>query len=149
MKTSFHRRQVLQAGLALGASFVLPQPARACEFFTTTLRITHPWARATEGDDTSAIVSIKFDQVLETDRLIGVETPVAQGAEMGGVAGSRQVDFLIPKGEETNLGETGIHLRLTGLNHPLEIARTYPLRLIFEKSGAVEADLSIDHLHDD
>jgi hypothetical protein len=44
------------------------------------------------------------------------------------------------------LGEEGTMIRLIGLNHPLLIARTYPLKLVFEKSGIVDAELNVDYL---
>jgi copper(I)-binding protein len=144
MNFIIRRRQVLHAGLAAGASLVLPS-ARACEFFSSTLRVFHPWTRAT-GDATSAIVSMEFDQVIETDRLIGVETPMAAGAEIGGRGANRALDLVIPQGQETRLSETGIYLRLVGLTSPLYIARSYPLRLVFEKGGALETNLSVDRL---
>lgn len=137
------RRRLLQTGLALGAACLLPA-ARACEFFTTNLRVTHPWTRATGGED-FAIVCMKFDEVTITDRLIRVETPVATRAELAGVGGLRPLKFLIPKGRETLLSETGTFVRLSGLQHPLEVARSYPLTLVFEKGGVVSADLSVDY----
>ena len=139
------RRTVLRASLALGASLAIPS-ARACEFFTTTLRVTHPWTRASAENATSAIVCMRIDEVTQTDRLIGVETPVADGAELIDVAISRSVNLLIPKGQETMLGETGLRLRLVRLKHPLLIARTYPMRLMFEKSGVLDAELNIDYM---
>jgi copper(I)-binding protein len=144
MKLHHPRRQVLQAGLALGASLALPS-ARACEFFSTNLRITHPWTRATAEDASFAIVCMKFDDVRQADRLIGVETPVAGRAEMGGPGGGPAVDFFIPEGRETLLGETGTHLRLVDLKLRLQVAREYPLLLTFEKSGTVNATLNVDY----
>ena len=138
------RRAVLQAGVALCASLVI-RPARACEYFTGTLRITHPWTRAT-GHATSAVLCMIFDEVTETDRLIGVETPVAAGAELVVEGAGGTVDFLIPAGRETLLTEDGTHIRLHGLKHPLFIARSYPLRLAFEKGGAINALLNVDYL---
>lgn len=138
------RRRVLHAGLALGVSLVVPA-ARACEFFTSTMRVIHPWTRAT-GYATSAVVCMKFDDVTETDRLIGVETPVAAGAELVGEGASTEVDLLIPAGQETALSEEGTHIRLVELNHPLLIARVYPLKLAFEKGGIVNAALTVDYL---
>lgn len=138
-----HRRGVLRTGLALGATLLLPT-ARACEFFTSTLRVTHPWVRASAAGATSAIVSMKFDEVIQADRLIRVETPVAAAAEMGGVAARPGVDYFIPQGQESALSETGTYLRLLGLKHPLEVGREYPLILVFEKGGVVEASLSVD-----
>ena len=78
------RRSLLCAGFALGAAAVVPA-ARASEFMTSTLRVTHPWTRATSHDATSAELCMKFDEVMQSDRLILVASPVAAGAEMGGV----------------------------------------------------------------
>jgi copper(I)-binding protein len=143
------RRTVLQAGFALCASLVVPS-ARGCEFFTSTMRITHPWTRATAPDATFAVLCMKFDEVTETDRLIGVETPVAEGAELvegkEDAAAHRAVSFLIPAGRETLLSDEGTHIRLLGLKQPLFVGRSYPLELAFEKSGTVLATLNVDFL---
>ena len=145
MNHPFCRRTALRAGLAFGASLTIPS-ARACEFFTTTLRVTHPWTRASAENATSAVVCMRIDEVTQTDRLIGVETPVADGAELIDVAASRSLNLLIPQGQETILGETGLRLRLVRLKHPLLIARTYPMRLMFEKGGVLDAELNIDYM---
>ncbi|MES1162717.1 MAG: copper chaperone PCu(A)C [Rhizobacter sp.] len=142
------RRGVLQTGLALALSSALPA-ARACEFFTTNLRITHPWTRATPEGASVAVVSMKFDEVTLTDRLVGVSTPVAERAELGGVDARPDVDFVIPEGRESLLHERGTFVRLIGLKHPLQIARTYPLTLVFERSGAIATDLSVDYMRFD
>ena len=144
MSQAIHRRRVLRVGLALGTALVIPA-ARACEFFTTTLRVTHPWTRASVGDATSAMVCMTFDQVLRDDRLIGVATPVAATVEMGGAMAGPRVDFPIPQDRESELSETGTYLRLVGLRFPLEVAREYPLQLVFEKGGVVDATLSVDY----
>jgi periplasmic copper chaperone A len=139
------RRTLLQGGLALGASLMLPS-ARACEFFTSTLRVTHPWTRASLDGATTAIVCMKIDQVVKTDRLIGVETPMATGAELVGVEGRHGVNLLILKDQELVLGESGLQLRLVGLTQPLLLARSYPMRLIFEKGGVMNSELNIDYM---
>jgi copper(I)-binding protein len=142
------RRAVLQTGLALCASLVIPS-ARACEYFTSTMRITHPWTRATR-EVASAVLCMKFDEVTETDRLIGVETPVAARAELvvkgDGPAVSREVNLLIPQGRETFLKDDGTYVRLLDLQQPLFIGRSYPLQLAFEKGGTVLATLNVDYL---
>lgn len=139
------RRKVLQVGLATGAALLLPT-ARACEFFTPTLRVTHPWTRASVKDATTAIVCMKIDQVSKLDRLIGVDTPVAGGAEIIGIEGRSGVNLLIFPGQETVFGETGVQLRLLKLTQPLLIARTYAMRLYFEKGGVMDAELNVDYL---
>lgn len=144
MRRNIHRRTALRAGVALFASLVIP-PARACEYFTGTLRITHPWTRATSPDATSALLCMKFDEVRASDRLIGVDTPVATGAELAGKNAGAAVNVPIPEGLETVLSEEGTHIRLLGLKHPLFIGRSYPLQLTFEKSGTVNATLNVDY----
>lgn len=138
------RRTVLQAGLALGAATVLPA-AHACEFFTTNLRIYRPWTRATAEGDAFAVLCMTFDEVTLDDRLIGVESPVATHAEMGGSGARPEIDFPIPAGAETVLSETGTFIRLLGLRHPLGVGRSYPLRLVFERGGVVDADIDVDY----
>jgi copper(I)-binding protein len=143
MHSSIHRRAALRAGLAFGAALALPQ-ARACEYFADNLRITHPWCMATRPGATSVIVSMMFDQVTRTDRLVGVKTMVAEGAEIGGQLARPEIDFAIPEGAETHLAEHGTYLKLTGLQFPLEVARTYPMVLTFEHGGVVQATLNVD-----
>ncbi|RQO54745.1 hypothetical protein DBR47_22005 [Paucibacter sp. KBW04] len=143
------RRLLLQGSLGFGLGLMgwWPTTARACEFYTTHLRITHPWTRVSAPGQTTAIISLKFDEVTKSDRLIGVSTPVAQGAVLGGpgASESQALNYLVPAGRETLFSEQGLHIRLTGLRHPLEMARSYPLSLLFEQGGRVEADLSVDY----
>lgn len=144
MNHVIHRRCLLNAGMALGASLALPA-ARACEFVTPCLRVTHPWTRATAPGATAAVVCMKFDEVTTADRLVSVESPVAAGADMGGLNGGPAVDFFIPHGQESFLAETGTHVRLLGLKFALEVGRSYPLTLGFEKGGVFNTVLTVDY----
>jgi copper(I)-binding protein len=152
------RRDLLRSSLALGVALLAPS-ARACEFFSPTLRILHPWTRASEPGATSAVVCMRFDEVSRDDRLVQVQTPVAAAAEMGGVAlagsdsgkASRSnngaapgLDFWIPAGRESALSEGGRFVRLLDLRHPLEVGRSYPMTLVFEQGGGVNASLTVD-----
>ena len=152
MEPRLIRRNVLRGSLALGVALLAPA-ARACEFFSPTMRILHPWTRASEPGASTAVVCMRFDEVSRDDRLIQVRTPVAAAAELGGVAldgsGSRNnagtaLDFPIPAGRESALSEGGRFVRLLGLRHPLEVGRSYPLTLIFEQGGVVDATLTVD-----
>ena len=141
--SSLPRRKLLRAGLASGLALVLPQ-ARACEFFSTHLRIVHPWARASAADADFAVLNMSFDQVSSADRLIRVETPVADGAELGGAGSDDGIDLPIPQGQTTVLSESGVHVRLVGLRQALEVGRSYPLTLVFAYGGTVNASLNVD-----
>ena len=138
------RRQLLRAGLAAGAMLALPA-ARACEFFALHVRITHPWTRASAPGAASAVVCMRFDEVTLSDRLIGVESPVAESAEMGGTVTGGPVNLAIPADGLITLSEAGRHILLVGLRHALMVAREYPLTLVFERSGSVQATLSVDY----
>jgi copper(I)-binding protein len=142
--TPLHRRSVLQAGVALGVSLLVPA-ARAHEFFSSSLTVIHPWTRASAEGATSAIVSMIFQDVIQTDRLIGVQTPVAEAAELGGAGRAPALDFLIREGQNAEFTETGVHLRLLRLNHPLLLGREYPMTLIFANAGAIRAALLVDY----
>jgi copper(I)-binding protein len=137
------RRQLLTAIAAVAAAAMLPA-ARGCEFFTTTLRITHPWTSAAAEREV-AMVGMTLDQVSEPDRLIGVTTMVATGAELvrDGIAGP--IDLVLLPDMPAVLRAPELYLRLTGLRQPLLIGRTYPLELEFEKGGSVRTQLSVDY----
>ena len=108
------RRRLMLAGAAAACSWAA-LPARACEFFGPTLRVTHPWTRATPDDTTSAVVCMKFDEITQDDRLIGLQAAFATGAEMVVDGQATAIDLPLPSGQVQTLTETGTHLRLTGL----------------------------------
>jgi copper(I)-binding protein len=141
---ALHRRHLL---IALGAT-VVARPALACEFFSSHLRIWHPWTRATRVDADTAKLFMRFDEVQRTDRLIGIETPVAAGVRLAGPGApekAQDLSLLIRAGQELTLAEDGLHLELLDLQQPLQLGRSFPLRLVFEGAGAVEATLNVDY----
>lgn len=140
------RRRLLGAALSLAAASLCP-PARACEVVAEYLRITHPWTRGTAPGAPFGVLCMKFDEVLEDERLIGVRTPVADGVRLAGVPGAEPgapLDLAIPAGSLIDMHEQGLHLQLTGLRLDLEAGRSYPLELQFARSGVVRAVLSVD-----
>ena len=143
MNPILDRRRLLRAAAGLAAIAALPA-AYACEFDADTLTVTHPWTRATAADAPYAVVSMKFSRVMSADRLIGAITPVASGAELVGPDGPRALSFDLVPGTDPELAEGGLHLRLTGLRQPLELGRAYPLKLVFEHGGVVNAQLNVD-----
>ena len=145
MSSSIHRRGVLSIGLASGAALLCGR-ARAHEVITSTMRVTHPWSRATAPDATFAVLCMKFDEVAEADRLVMAESPVATGADMGGAGAGPSVDFPIPAGQESYLEEARTYVRLVGLKLPLEVGRSYPLVLGFEKGGIYNTTFSVDQV---
>jgi copper(I)-binding protein len=144
MKHLTHRRNALRTCLALGGLLWLPA-ARAHEFFTGHLTIIHPWTRATAPGATTAVVSLTFEDVTTSDRLVGAMTPLAEAAELGGKGAPKGFDYEIPAGQVTEFTEGGVHLRLLGLKEALMLGREYPLTLVFAKAGPIRAALLIDY----
>lgn len=143
MSRVVRRRAALQAGFFLGLGVALPR-ARACEFVTSNLRVTHPSTRATRPDEDSALVAMRIDRIAADDRLVAVQTPVARGAVMGWHGQEPGLQLSLPAGREVVFGEGQALLRLTGLTQPLEATCAYPFRLVFAHSEAVDAQLTID-----
>jgi copper(I)-binding protein len=84
------------------------------------------------------------------DRILRVETPVAEKAEMhtmsieNNVMTMRPVDsFPLPPTGSFILKPQGAHIMLTGLKQPLTAGGKFPLTLVFEKSGPVTTEVSI------
>jgi copper(I)-binding protein len=151
MTRLLHRRGLLQAGLGLCAALAVPavRANDTCYFDSPNLRIFHPWTRATGPEDRVAVVCMVFDEVTRADRLIGVHTPVAEGAEIGGPGARPGVDLPIAAGRALELRENGTHVRLLGLKHPLHVGRTYELTLVFEHGGAIPVHLDVDYERDE
>lgn len=139
-----HRRGVLRTGFALAGSLLLPS-AHACEFYSDNLTIIHPWTQASAEGATSAVVSMGFKDVVHSDRLIDASSPVAEGAELGGRGEGAAIDFLVQEGRTPELSQAGVHLRLTGLKHPLEVGRQYPMTLVFAKTGPIPTQLTVEY----
>jgi copper(I)-binding protein len=144
MQSNIDRRAAMRTGLALALA-PWAGSSRACEFYAPNFTLIHPWTRASRPDATSAIVSMKFQNVTQSDRLIGVQTLVADSAELGGEGAGPQLDFAIPAGQDSELAERGVHLRLLGLKLPLEVARSYPMTLVFANAGEIRATLNVDY----
>ena len=137
------RRTALRGLTAVGFATLWPS-ARACEYFSATLRVLHPWAHATPEGADSVRVSMRLDNVSRDDRLIGADTPVARTVALRDPTGEATSGLPIPAGEDTVLGEDGAQLLLLQLTQPLELGRSYPLKLVFEQGGTVNATLNID-----
>ena len=88
---------------------------------------------------------MEFRDIIRSARLIGVRTPVAEAAELGGAVTSPALDFEIRAGVPSALRAQGVYLRLLGLRFPLLEAREYPMTLLFANGGAVRAALLTDH----
>jgi periplasmic copper chaperone A len=139
---------------ALILSVVLASAAAFAEDFSAgSLRIEQPWARATAGNlKTAAAYLLIRNDGSEPDRLLRVETPVAERAMLhrsevtNGVARMFHMQSVeVAPGATAALSpENGNHVMLEGLKQPLKRGETVPLTLVFEKAGQVTVKVTIE-----
>lgn len=140
---------LLAAGLL---SVAVSASALAHEFKLGDLMIDHPWARASIGQapNGAAYMSI-MTEGSETDRLLAVESDVAERVELhnhmmdDGVMRMRQVEAIeVAPGEPTVLRPGGLHVMMMGLKSPLVEGESFSMTLVFEKAGRVEVEVEIE-----
>lgn len=114
--------------------------------------VLHPWARATpSGAKVGAVFFEMKAAASRGDRLIGGKTKAAQRVEIhghtmeNGVAKMRPVNGLdIPAGRSVVLRPSGYHLMLMGLVSPLKEGDTLDVTLVFERSGEVTLEATVE-----
>lgn len=145
------RQHLLLAATAL-ALLTATTGALAHGYTAGDLRIGHPWARPTASGQSVGGGYLKLTSQGGADRLLSATTPVAASVELhrmsmdGDVMRMRRVDAIeVPAGQTVELKPGGLHLMLMGLKQPLQLGEKVPLTLRFEKAGAVEVELKVEH----
>jgi copper(I)-binding protein len=134
---------------ALGAS-----AAAAHEYALKSLKIDHPFARATPPGARTGGVFVTLENTGDrADRLMSVSSPVAGVAEIhemrldAGVMKMRDVGTLeVKAGETVRLKPGGYHVMLSELKQPLKVGDRFPLTLKFENAGAVEVSVWVEEM---
>ncbi|MBS0325141.1 MAG: copper chaperone PCu(A)C [Proteobacteria bacterium] len=126
-------------------------PAHARDYALGALHIVEPYARATPPGARTAGAWMRIENRGNgNDELVGVASPVADGAELhvtrmeGNVAQMRPVNGIgIPAGAVVALVPQGYHVMLIGLHRPLVAGESFPLTLSFAKAGKIDIDVSV------
>ena len=126
-------------------------PAQAHDYYAKFFHIYHPWAEPTEAGVTDTAVYVKFDDIATDDKLIGARMSLADQVELRGPAGNGQSgtegpllkSVALASGSEVELRPGSARLVLKGLKLPLQLGRSYPMTLEFEKSGVVSVMVSV------
>ncbi|HET8726557.1 MAG TPA: copper chaperone PCu(A)C [Alphaproteobacteria bacterium] len=148
-----HRLLTFAGLTALGLIFALTA-LQAHEYRVGSIRIDHPWARATPGEaPTGAGFMVLINEGEEEDRLIGAEADIAETVEIhghnveDGVMRMRPVDDVtIPAGGMVALAPGAYHVMLIGLKAPLAEGDRVPVTLSFEKAGEIVVELAIERI---
>jgi copper(I)-binding protein len=136
--------------VAVAAILLWPRKAEV-EFRKGDIVVTNPWARATPGTlRIGAAYMTIANRGGAPDRLLKVETPVAERAELhttvtqNGVMQMRPVDSIaLPPGQAVQFAPGGIHLMLINLGAPLEEGGHFAMRLSFERTGTLDVEVPI------
>lgn len=126
-------------------------PAQAHDYYAKFFHIYHPWAEPTEPGAADSAVYVKFDDIAADDQLISASTSLADRVELRGPAGVGQLGtegpllkgIALASGAEVELRPGAARLVLKGLKLPLQLGRSYPMALEFEKSGVVSVMVSV------
>ncbi len=125
----------------------------AHEYWAGTLKIEHPWSRATAA---GAAVGAGFMTITNSgraDALLAASSPVAERVELhlgrieNRVMQMRRLERIeLPAGETVRLEPGGLHLMLIGLKQPLVEGSRVPLVLRFAGSGERKIELQVEAL---
>jgi len=126
--------------------------ASAHDYAVDSLRIDHPFARATPPGAKAGGVFVTVENTgVRPDRLLRVSTPMAGVAELhamsidAGVMRMRGVAALdVGPGEKLQLKPGGYHVMLSELRQPLKVGDKFPLTLTFQNAGAVEVSVWVE-----
>lgn len=135
------------------AALIITAPALGHDYSAGSLRIGHPWSRATpKGAPVGGGFLTITNNGTTPDRLVGGSTPAAkkfelhQTSEENGVTKMRPVDggLEIKPGETVTLKPSGYHIMFVGLDKPLKQGDRIPATLDFAKAGKVQVEFTVE-----
>ena len=130
-------------------------PALAHDYTVGSLKIGHPWARATpKGASVGGGYMTITNTGTASERLTGGSSAVAQSFEVhemkmdGGVMKMRPVarGIEIKPGQTVTLDPTGYHVMFTGLKEQLKQGSRFKATLDFAKAGKVDVDFAVESI---
>ncbi|HEV3241245.1 MAG TPA: copper chaperone PCu(A)C [Casimicrobiaceae bacterium] len=140
--------------LTVAAGLVVRPALAAHEYRPDSLRIDHPFARATPPGARVGGVFLTVDNFGNTaDRLVRASTPIAAGVALhqmaleGGLMKMRAVPSVeVMPGGRLELRPNGYHLMLLDLKQPLKAGERFPLSLTFEHAGTILISVWVEDL---
>lgn len=133
------------------AVFSLQGTALAHDYQIGSLRIAHPWARATVPGQSAGGAFLRLENRGEADRLLSARSDAAASVELhtmtmdGNIMRMRELDAVaLPAGQTVEFKPGGLHIMLRELKAPLKQGERVPLTLRFEKAGEVKVELSVE-----
>lgn len=135
---------------AFVAALLALSPASAHDYEQGGILVVHPWTKESVGKNAAVYMSLE-NKGDEVDRLIGVETELAEEAELhthlveNNVVRMRRVEaFEVHPGTPTVLKQGSHHIMLIRLKKPLREGELAPLTLVFERAGKIKVEAYIE-----
>ena len=134
-------------------SFVLPAPSDAHGYELGSLKIHHPWTRATPkgADVAGGFITIQnqgtTDDRLAEIRVDGVKrTELHEMANTNGMMTMRPLKdgIVLPAGKTVELKPGGFHAMMMGLASPFLEGDRIKATLRFEKAGTIDIEFSVE-----
>lgn len=140
---------LLLAGLALGAPMAFAHDAKI-----GAITIQHPYAPAMPAAARNGIVYTTIVNRGESDRILAASTPASEKVELhttvrdGNAMRMRAVEAIPIAMGGTLALQPGqrFHLMLINLAKPLREGDSFPMRLTFEKAGAIDLTIQVERL---
>jgi copper(I)-binding protein len=128
--------------------------AFAHEYTLGSIRIIHPWARATPPGAPTGGAYLALENKGPDDRLISASTQVSESVEMhsmsmqGNVMQMQKLDkgIALPAGKTVTFAPGVLHIMLINLKAPLKEGQSFPMHLKFEKAGEINVDVKVGSL---
>jgi periplasmic copper chaperone A len=124
-------------------TFALAGGVSAHEYYAAFFRIVHPWALPTASRSSVAKVYLRFDKISGDDRLISASSSFAGSVKIIDALGKDVASIELCRGTILDLQPRGMHLEMDDLSLPFHCGQSYPLTLVFDKSGSIDTEVSI------
>jgi copper(I)-binding protein len=110
------------------------------------LMIGHVWAQPVPAGDAGRLFMPIYNQGTERDVLIGVDTPVAEKAELWLVdEGAKRADRIaIDPKVVLSMRPGGRFIKLVGLRQPLAAGHKFRVTLTFQSAGPIEIEAWVE-----
>jgi hypothetical protein len=135
------------SGIMAAIIFFSSGLAHAHEYEGSSFVMSHPFAYPSQAGQTLLPVYLRFLSLTGPDKLIGVECRYADTAEFRSNQNLQAdaIPFIAISPEQSfdiNNPDTP-HILLKGIRLPFENMRYYDMKLIFEKSGAIDLTVAV------
>jgi len=117
------------------------------------ISVQHAWSRATPPGAETAVVYLTVIDHGAPDQITALETPVAAMAQMHQTMTQNQISKMLPVDtmpvsptRPAVFAPGGYHIMLTGLKQALVKGQSFPITLIFQHQGKVQASVTVGGL---